>query len=221
MITWPSMIDEHHDMERFTNDNQHIILSSDENRLKLLGEIFANKTSRQIITCLIDKEMTATQISENMNLKMNLVLYHLNKMTELGIISISSMTKNSRGHNIKHYTAKKAVLIFSKKAKVKAAKSKMLHDALRRVTKFSAIGMTGVLTWLVTSATMQGNKIVDSAFDAGLKYPRPTLPPYMMPIEAQSGSLPEFVMPIMFAAVVALSILIIDRIVISKIRLFQ
>ena len=180
--------------------------------------MFGNKTSRDIITNLIEDDMTAMQISDKLGLKLNLVLYHLNKMLQLQIISVSKRTKNSRGHQVKHYRAKKAVMIFSKNVRDRANKSKMLSDAIKRVTKFSAIGMTGVLTWLVTSITTQGIMITDSV-DTALKYPRPTLPPYMMPIEPQSSSLPEIFIPIAAGAAVVISLLAIDRMIIQRTRL--
>ena len=162
--------------------------------------------------------MTAMQVSDKLGLQINLVLYHLNKMLELQIISVTKTTKNSRGHEQKHYRAKQAVMIFSKDAKCRAEKSKMLSDVIKRVTRFSAIGMAGVLTWFVTSINTYGNTILESA----LKYPRPTLPPYMMPIEPQSFPLlssESFVMPIILGAMVAGSLLAVERIIFCKIRL--
>ena len=201
------------------DSNHHVIFSSDDQRLKILGQIFGNKTSRDIVANLIEEEMTAMQISDKLGIKLNLVLYHLNKMMELQIISVTRTTKNSRGHQVKHYWAKQAVMIFSKKTKERADKSKTLSDAIKRVTKFSAIGMAGVVTWFVTSISAQGPKILESA-DTALKYPRPTLPPYMIPIEPQSLSLPEIFMPIVAGAAVAVSLLLIDR-VFSRINLHR
>ena len=200
-------------------DNNHIIFSLDDQRLDLLGQIFGNKTSRDIFASLIGEEMTAMQISDKLGIKLNLVLYHLNKMMELQIILVTRTTKNSRGHQVKHYGAKQAVMIFSKKAKNKAEKSKMLSNVIKRITRFSAIGMTGVLTWFVTSISTQGSRILESS-DASLKYPRPTLPPYMMPIEPQLGTSlsPELLMPIILSSIVVASLLTIDRIFCHRIQ---
>jgi len=124
----------------------HVILASDDQRLKMLGEIFGNNTSRSIMSLLIENQMTATQISDRLGIKLNLVMYHLDKMMDLEIISITERTKNSRGHQVKHYRAKQAVMIFSKNAKNRAEKSKMLSDTIKRITKFSALCIAGVST---------------------------------------------------------------------------
>ena len=205
-----------HDMiDNFDKDCNHIVFSSDDQRLKTLGEIFGNNTSRSIITILIENEMTTMQISDKLDLKINLVMYHLHKMLSLEIISITKKTKNSRGHQVKHYRAKQAVMIFSKNAKHKAEKSKMLSNVIKRITRFSAIGIAGMFTWLVTNISIQGDKIANS-IDTALKYPRPTLPPYMTPIEPQSG---DGVIPIILGIAVVVSLLIVDRIILPKIQL--
>jgi hypothetical protein len=200
-------------------DDNHIIFSSDDNdRLKILGEIFGNDTSRSIITLLIEYEMTAMQISDKLDVKINLVMYHLSKMISLEIISVTKKTKNSRGHQVKHYKAKQSVLIFSKNVKDRAEKSKTLSNVIKRITRFSAIGVAGMITWFITNISIQGDKIT-SSMDTALKYPRPTLPPYMTPIEPQSGV--DGIIPIILGVVVVVSLLIVVRIIIPRIRLHQ
>jgi len=201
--------------DNFDKEYNHIVFSSDDQRLELLGQIFGNKTSRNIITLLIENEMTAMQISDRLDLKLNLVLYHLEKMLSLQIISIAKRTKNTRGHQVKHYRAKQAVMIFSKNAKSRAVKSKMLSDVIKRITRFTAIGVAGVFTWIVTNISIQGDRVTNS-IDTMLKYPRPTLPPYMTPIEPQSG---DVVIPVILGCVVVASLLVIDRIMFSRIIL--
>ena len=198
------------------NESNHMIFASDDQRLKTLGEIFGNETSRKIITALIEDEMTSSQISEMLGLKLNLVKYHLDKMLSLEMVSIKKTTKNTRGHQVKHYRAKQAVMIFSKKSKNKAEKSKMLSDMVKRITKITSIGIVGICTWFSTNVALQGDRIT-SSIDEALKYPRPTLPPYMAPIEPQSAS-SEMVFPIIITSIVIASLLTIDRIVTARTR---
>ncbi len=209
--------DKFHDMTgHLAKDCNHIVFSSDDQRLKILGEIFGNTTSRSIITILIESEMTATQISDRLDIKLNLVMYHLEKMMSLQIISITKRTKNSRGHQVKHYRAKQAIMVFPKNVKSRAEKSKMLSDVIKRITRFSAIGIVGVFTWFVTNISIHDR--ITNSIDSALKYPRPTLPPYMTPIEPQSG---DGIIPIILGIATVVSLLAIDRIIIPKIRLRQ
>lgn len=56
--------DRFHDMTgHLDKDYNHIVFSSDDQRLKILGEIFGNNTSRSIITILI--ENNTEKIPEN------------------------------------------------------------------------------------------------------------------------------------------------------------
>ncbi len=136
----------------------------------------------------------------------------------LQIISITKRTKNSRGHQVKHYKAKQAVMIFSKDAKDRAEKSKTLSNVIKRITRFSAIGIAGVSTWLLTNIGIQGS-IITNSLDSALKYPRPTLPPYMTLIEPQSGG--DELIPIILGVAVVVSLLTVDRIIIPRIRQHQ
>ena len=199
----------------FKIDSNHIVFSSDDQKLKTLGEIFGNPTSRSMITIMIENELTAMQISDKLGLKINLVMYHLEKMLDIQIISITKQTKNSRGHQVNHYRAKQAVMIFSRDAKYRADKSKMLSDVIKRITKFSAIGIAGVFTWFVTSINIQADNIANS-IDTALKYPRPTMPQYMTPIEPQSG---DVMIPVVFGVATIGLLLILDRIFIPRIHL--
>ena len=210
--------DESSDMKNhFEKDCNHIVFSSDDQRLKALGEIFGHNTSRSMITIMIENELTAMQISDKLGLKLNLVMYHLDKMLDLQIIAITKQTKNSRGHQVKHYRAKQAVMIFSKDAKNRAEKSKMLSDVIKRITRFSAIGIAGIFTWFATNISIQSDRIVNS-IDPVLKYPRPTMPQYMTPIEPQSG---DVIFPVVFGAAVIGFLLVIDKIMIPRIHLHR
>ena len=40
------------------------IFPTDDNRLKLLGEIFSNESSRKVLTLLLEKELTVMDISK-------------------------------------------------------------------------------------------------------------------------------------------------------------
>ena len=194
-------------------NTSHAVFSSDEKRLELLGQIFGNITSRKIISDLAEKEMTATEISEKTGIKLNLVLYHLEKMLKLEVINVTKTTRNSRGHKVKHYRAKQAVMILSRKSMIKAKKSKTFSDALKRITRISSIGIAGFVTWFASGnfqVKISGN--IEESF----KYPRPTLPEYMNPIQAQVGT-SEFVVPIVLGAIVVGMLVFVDRLVMRRI----
>ena len=77
-----------------------------------------------------------------------------------------------------------------------------------------------MVSWFVTSISTQGSRILNTA-DIALKYPRPTLPPYMMPIEPQSLSLPDILIPVIAGAAAVVSLLLIDRMAVRRMNLHR
>ncbi len=155
------------------------VFPSDDSRLKNLGEIFSNESSRKILTLLLEKELTITDISNESGISVNLIIHHLKKMISSDIVTITKETTNSRGRPLRYYRAKSAIVIVSKDAVNRARTSKSLRKTLENITRFSVIGIAGIFTWIITNS--------HDALESASKYPRPTLPPYLTPIEPQSG----------------------------------
>ena len=164
-----------------TSQNDVQVFSSTDDRLKTLGEILGNSTSRTILTLLLEKEMTIMQISKESKISANLVMYHLKKLVHSDVVTITKQSKNSRGHPLRFYRAKPAIVILTKDAAYRANKNKSFWNVFGRITRFSAIGLAGAFTWFITNSHL--------ALESAFKYPRPTLPPYMSPIEPQTEPL--------------------------------
>ncbi len=182
------------------SDNVQVFPSTDE-RLKHLGEILSNESSQNILSLLLEKELTIMEIAKTSGISANLVIHHLKKMVDSGIVKVVHESKNSRGHPLRFYRAKSAIVILTKEAAARADKSKSLRSVLGRITRFGVIGIAGTFTWIVTSS----NYALESAF----KYPRPTLPPYMTPIEPQTSS--EFLIPVMITAGIVIAGVLLNR----------
>lgn len=162
------------------NEEQNFqVFSNDDDRLKILGEIFSNESSRKILALLLDKELTIMNISKELGISANLIIHHLKKMVSSDIVSITKETKNRRGRPLRFYRAKSTIVIASKDTLNHTRNGKSLRKALEDITRFSAVGIAGVFTWVITNS--------HSALESTFKYPRPTLPPYMTPIGPQSG----------------------------------
>ncbi len=163
-----------------TNEEQNFqIFPNDDDRLKILGEVFSNESSRKILTLLLDKELTVMEISKESGISANLIIYHLKKMVSSDIVSITKETKNTRGRPLRYYRAKSAIVIASKDALNHSKIKKSLRKTLEGISRFSVVGIAGVLAWTITNS--------HSALELAFKYPRPTLPPFMAPVGPQSG----------------------------------
>ncbi|MEM2785365.1 MAG: winged helix-turn-helix domain-containing protein [Candidatus Nitrosotenuis sp.] len=126
------------------------IVSTDDEKVKLIGGLLSNDTSRNILKLLFEQEMTANEIAQKTGMLLSLVIFHLQKMQEADLIKINKIGKNIKGHDMKYYGATKlAVIIMPSKISEKAKKSKSLFNSLNRIYKFAAIGLAGLATWLM------------------------------------------------------------------------
>jgi DNA-binding transcriptional ArsR family regulator len=185
------------------NDNSNVadienieILSNEDERLKLIGEILSNESSRNIFRLLTSNELTAYQIVRKTNLSLSLVLHHLNKMQSVGIVKINKITQTSRNQDMKHYTAKSGIMILPQTASEKARTSITFQNSLKRIMKFSSIGIAGIISWLV-SASIITEKI----------------PPYMLPLDVSVQI--EFFWPVTISLMVIIIGLLVERISLS------
>ncbi|MBI3640704.1 MAG: winged helix-turn-helix transcriptional regulator [Thaumarchaeota archaeon] len=198
------------------------ILSTDDEKIKAIGELLSNDSSRGILKLLLDDTMTANQIAQKTGVSLPLAIYHLKKMQELGIVNIMA-----KENDTKYYASTKfAFVILSSKVSEKAKKSKSLFNSLKRIYRFAAIGISGLVSWAVLqNMNMQeyspAMKVPSNTPTAGpalqppavvpAPMPVPTaLPPYMTPIEPSgfSHEILIFVIPL----VVIIAGLVIERI---------
>lgn len=178
------------------NHEEVEILSNEDEKLKFIGEILSNESSRNIFKLLISNELTAHEIVQKTNLSLSLVLHHLNKMQSAGIVQISKITQTSRNQDMKHYTAKAGIMILPQIASEKAKTSKTFQNSLKRIMRFSSIVIAGIASWFITQASVTGNA-------------RPTIPPYDDSFQIQ------LFWPFTVSLVVVIIALIIERILVS------
>ena len=124
------------------------ILSTDDQRIKAVGELLSSDLSRAILKLLFNDHMTANQIAQKTETSLSLIMYHLKKMQDTGIVSISSTGKNSKSHDMKYYTVDKfAIVILPSGLSEKAKSSKSLHNSFNRIYRFATIGGAALATW--------------------------------------------------------------------------
>lgn len=140
------------------------IMSTEDEKIKLIGEVLSNDSSRTVLKLLFENPMTANEIAQKTEFLLSLVIYHLNKMQDAGIVKISKTIKNSKEHDMKYYTINKfAIIIMPSKASENARKSKSLLNSLKRSYKFAAIGITALMSWFISESILQSHVSLDKA----------------------------------------------------------
>ncbi|PIW36143.1 MAG: hypothetical protein COW26_00690 [Nitrosopumilales archaeon CG15_BIG_FIL_POST_REV_8_21_14_020_33_23] len=120
------------------------IFSNTDEKLKFLGKILNNNSSREILLLLIEKEMTANEIAIQMKLSSPLVLYHINQMILADIVAVSKTTTNGKNQPMKHYSAKSGIVILPEKIVEKAKESKSFSNSFKTIMKFTIIGIVAI-----------------------------------------------------------------------------
>ncbi len=127
------------------------IFSTDDEKIKAIGEVLTTDASRAILKLLFTDAMTANQIAQKTGMSLQLAKYHLKKMQDLDLVKISKIGKNTKAHDMKYYSANKfAIVIVPSKISEIARASKSLFRSFKTIYRFSAIGIAAVAAWIVT-----------------------------------------------------------------------
>lgn len=135
------------------------ILSTEDQKIKAIGEILSSDSSRAILKILFNDSLTANQISQKTEISLPLVIYHLKKMQESGVIKITSVGKNTKSHDMKFYTIDKlAIIILPSKMSEPAKKSKSLFNSFTRIHRLATLGGVSIAAWFSSQIIQKGTE---------------------------------------------------------------
>lgn len=207
------------------------ILSTEDDKIKTIGEILSSDSSRDIMKLLFNDSMTANQIATKTSISLPLVIYHLKKMQDAGVVKITNVGKNVKSHDMKFYTVDKlAIVILPNQMSAPAKKSKSLFQSFSRIHRLSTLGVTAVAAWFATGFLQQLSKPeltqaiqnMDTApamKTAPMMQAKEAAPEssagitQMMPTDAGASSTGEPLSGIALAFIVALSVITIGLII--------
>ena len=134
-------------------DNENIdkikIFSSEDDKLKILGELLSNKSSRDIIRLLIEKEMYTNEIAKKLELKPNLVIHHLQKMESIGLLEITNKKITKKGEEHRFFRILQGMLIIPNEPN-KIKENGFLRKIFKEGVKFASIGIAAIISFVIT-----------------------------------------------------------------------
>ena len=139
------MMDESENLDDMTDKIK--LFNSDES-LKLLGELLSNKSSRDIIRLLIEKEMYKNAIATKLNLRMNLVSHHLEKMETIGLVETIYKKIVRKGKEHKFFRINPKIFLMPNHSEKEIKEKGILVRIFREGIKFTSIGIATVVTWI-------------------------------------------------------------------------
>jgi len=148
------------------NDEKFMLISMDDEKSKSLAEAIGNKTCKKITTLLAEtqkKELSETDIADELSLPVNTVEYNLKKLVEAGLVEKSKNFFWSRkGKKIPMYKLSKKLVIIAPKNT-----SKTLLKSLLPVSLVSILGAVFIKLYFSISAGGRGaiNDVSEKVFD--------------------------------------------------------
>jgi len=134
-------------------DNYNIkIFDADDKSLKTLGELLSNDTSRKIIKILIEKEMYTNEIATELDIRVSLVIHHLKKLEELGIVEITHKQIVRKGNHHRYFKISKRFFIAPDMNKQEIKKTGILERIFKNTVKLSAVAFSGFITWIASQS---------------------------------------------------------------------
>ena len=133
-------------------DDDIKVFDADDKSLKILGELLSNNTSRTIIKALMEKEMYTNEIATKLDIRVSLVIHHLKKLEELGLVDITRKQIVKKGNDHRYFKISQRLFIVPDMDKHEIKKSGLLERIFKNTIKLSAIAFTGVLTWIGTQS---------------------------------------------------------------------
>jgi len=151
------------------------IFLSDDQKIKSVGELLANSSSRTILQLLFEEELTANEIAQRSEISLQLVKYHLNKMRQVGMVKVSRVGRNIKAHDMNYYRATKfAIVILPSKVSDRARESKSLIRSFKTIYRFAGVGAAAAAGLFAVSFLQQqpsvpsGAERQDAAYQTGI-----------------------------------------------------
>ena len=147
-------------------DAPKIKVYTDDESLKIFGELLSNKSSRDIIRSLIDEEMYKIEIVKKLGLRTNLIIHHLHKMESIGLLETTHKKIIRKGKEHRFFKIPDGMLIVPNTSN-EATKERFFKKVLRSGIKFAVIGITGLIPAAIQAiGSMAGKRGVD--YDSNL-----------------------------------------------------
>ncbi|MDE1878723.1 MAG: helix-turn-helix transcriptional regulator [Thaumarchaeota archaeon] len=118
------------------------ILTTDDKRLKIIGEEISNETGRAILSKLFEGVTNASAIASSLGISIQLVGWHIQRLSDVGLISANRVEQSSKNKKVCHYEPKKIALIIVPEHVIKSSSySTILKKALTKTyNKLPLIG---------------------------------------------------------------------------------
>ncbi len=106
----PDKLDNESDLAVHAEEYLEIISTEDE-RIKIIGEELANDTGRAIFSKVSQGITSSNELAKSLNISLPLVTWHVNRLLSVGLIKIERIEMSSKNKQMKYYGPVKTALV--------------------------------------------------------------------------------------------------------------
>ena len=127
------------------------VFDANDQNLKMLGELLANESSRNIIKLLINKQMYTNEIAKKLDMRVSLVIHHLKKMEDLELLEITHKQIVRKGNNHRYFKMVPNLFLTPGHTQEENEEKGTLKKFFREGIKFSCLALSGFFTYAILS----------------------------------------------------------------------
>jgi len=131
------------------SDERKIKAFASDDNLKKLGQLLNNDTARKIMSHLMNNEMYTNEIATKLDLRVSLVIHHLKKMEDLGLVEITEKIIKRKGSKHRFFKINSDLFITLNNTKTEVKEKGILEKIFRDGIKFSVIGVAALFSSLI------------------------------------------------------------------------
>ena len=180
---------------------EHIeVISTEDERIKIIGEELANDTGRAIFGKISQGVSSTNDLAKSLDISLPLVNWHITRLLGVGLIKIEKIELSSKNKQMKYYGPVKTAFVIvppgtSSESKVPQSKKDAIFLQLRHyLASIAAFVITGSTIYL-----MEQNQVADQAKNVPLMASKnistATEPMRAAAPMAQSASIPSQMTP--------------------------
>lgn len=106
------MMSDNGDSDLFVKAQEHIeVISTEDERIKIIGEELANDTGRAIFGKISQGISSTNDIAKSLNISLPLVNWHINRLLGVGLIKVEKIELSSKNKQMKYYGPVKTAFV--------------------------------------------------------------------------------------------------------------
>jgi DNA-binding transcriptional ArsR family regulator len=181
------------------------VFSSEDEKLKLLGELLSSKSSRDIIKLLSKKQMYTNEIATKLDMRVSLVIHHLKKMEELGLLKVTHKQIVKKGNNHRYFKMVPNLFVTPGETKKESEEKGILKKIFKESVKLSAVFLTAIMgfEFFKQKPPVVNDNVTDVTIDFGNNTVN------IIPVEISTNT--DIIWPVMISVIVISATLILIK----------